>query len=530
MESLPKENRITYRQARSNNLLMTDTNRNMSCLDRVSSYLARKFTEYRLPFLSSLIVGLLTYMYCFTNKFETMDDLSCFFGTGSSLNLGRWGLKLSELVFPMCSVPWLNGVISLFFLCIAICIIISIFNIHDQLLLVLLPALLVSFSAQVCTFGYMYTAPQYACSLLLSVLSVRIITQKSDFKCFLKAGFLLTLAIGIYQAYVAEAASLLVVYCICCLLKRENVKDVACKGLKYIGMLLFSMAAYLLISFAANTILNVEMGDYATESLSGVNEYLFGVRVAYTAFLGYFTKRYYDLIPSRTSLIFHLVAVAAVAVLLVNHFSKKENRENGRLPLFLLCGLLLPLAVDCIRVISSLFHNLMLYSFTSLYVLTAVVMENCSLSLNDRAKNTVRDILAICMAVAAAINIYYANSVFMKLLMQFEQANSFYTSVVTELRQDPEFNEDSVICVIGSNEILDSIPVDTSKLAGMREGIVGTYSQAEFVRYYLGLNLNIAGWDITDELELREDVMQMPSYPYYGSIRKIDGYYVVRLG
>ena len=132
--------------------------------------------------------------------------------------------------------------------------------------------------------------------------------------------------------------------------------------------------------------------------------------------------------------------------------------------------------------------------------------------------------------LVAAINIYYANCVFMKLNMQFEQAHSFYTSIVTELRQDPEFNEDSIVCIIGSNEIFDDIPVDTSKLAGMREGIIGTYSQAEFVRYYLGLNLNIAGWDITDVLEQREDVMAMPSYPYYGSIRKIDGYYIVRLG
>ena len=511
-------------------MLMTDNIRDMSRFEKLSLYLSRQYRENCRPFLTAIIVGMLTYMYCFTNKFETMDDLSCFFGTGSSLNLGRWGLKLSELVFPMCSVPWLNGVISLGFLSIAVCVVIRIFHIQDKLLTILLPALMISFPTQVCTFGYMYTAPQYACAVLLSVVAVRIITNKATYIGFLEACILLTLAIGIYQAYVAEAASLLVVYCIYCLLKKESGREVIHKGLVYIGLLVCSMAVYLLISFAVNTALHVQMGDYATESLSGIGEYLFGIRVAYTAFLGYFTKGYYDLIPSKTSLVFHLLAVATVAWLLIKHYADKENRADGRLPLFLLCGFLLPLSIDCIRVISSLFHNLMLYGFTSLYVLTAVVLENCSGLLTVKTKNAAKDILALCMIVVAAINIYYANCVFMKLNMQFEQAHSFYTSIVTELRQDPEFNEDSIVCIIGSNEIFDDIPVDTSKLAGMREGIIGTYSQAEFVRYYLGLNLNIAGWDITDVLEQREDVMAMPSYPYYGSIRKIDGYYIVRLG
>ena len=84
--------------------------------------------------------------------------------------------------------------------------------------------------------------------------------------------------------------------------------------------------------------------------------------------------------------------------------------------------------------------------------------------------------------------------------------------------------------MIGDNDIFDNAGMDLTSLAGMREGIVGTYSQSEFVRYYLGLTLNIAGWDITDELEQKEDIIQMPPYPYYGSVQKFDGYYVIRLG
>ena len=502
-----------------------------TCLsDSLSALLKDKYKKNRLPFLSALLVGLLTYMYCFTNKFETMDDLACFFGTGSSLVLGRWGLKLSELFFPMCSVPWLNGMISLLFLCMAICTIVRMFSLKDPVIVVLLSALMVSFPTQVCTFGYMYTAPQYAFALFLSTVSARIASKGLNRKRFVVAAALLALSIGIYQVYVAEAASLLVVYCLLCILGGENGKSVLRKGLLYIAMLAASMAIYMLINFTVNKLFSVEMSEYATKSLSGIDKYLFGIRVAYTAFLGYFTKGYYDLIPTKTSLVSHVIAATAVVVLLIRHFSKKENLAEGKLGVFLLCLALFPLAVDCIRVISTLFHNLMLFSFTSVYVLTAVVFENCLPDLSEKKRGCVKDILAACMIVVTVINLYYANAVFMKLFMQFEQAHSFYTSIVTELRQDPDFNEDSVICIVGDNDIFDNAGIDLNNLAGMREGIVGTYSQSEFVRFYLGLTLEVAGWDITDVLAEREEVIQMPPYPYSGSVQKLDGYYVIRLG
>ena len=501
------------------------------CLsDRLTAFLTEKYKENRLPFLTTFFVGLLTYMYCFTNKFETMDDLCCFFSTGSSLVLGRWGLKLSELFFPMCSVPWLNGMISLLFLCISICAVVRMFSLHDPVIVVLLSSLLISFPTQVCTFGYMYTAPQYAFALFLAVVSARIVSDHINRKGFIVAATLLTLSIGIYQAYVAETASLLVVYCLLCVLRGESGKKVLRKGLFYISMLAASMTAYMLINFTVNRLLAVEMSEYATESLGGFRDYLYGIRVAYTAFLGYFTRGYYDLIPTKTSLVFHLLAATSVVILLIRHFSIKENRDEGKLGVFLLCLALFPLAVDCIRVISVLFHNLMLFSFTSVYVLTAVIFENCLADLPQRGRGGVKDILAVCMVAVVVINLYYANAVFMKLFMQFEQAHSFYTSIVTELRQDPDFNEDSVVCVVGDNDIFDNAGIDLNNLAGMREGIIGTYSQSEFVRFYLGLMLHVAGWDITDVLAEREEVMHMPQYPYYGSVQKLDGYYVIRLG
>ena len=504
-------------------------NTSASLLDRLLAFLARKMRENALPLASSFITGLLAYMYCFTNKFETMDDLACFFTTGGSLVRGRWGLKLSELVFPMCSVPWLNGILSLCLLSVAVCFVIRMFRITEPLLVILLSALLISFPTQVCTFGYMYTAPQYALALLLAMAAVKTAAENETKSSFLKAFVLLVFSLGIYQAYVGAAASLLIVFCFSLCLEDVPGQKILKKGLGFVALLLLSMAVYYAVNVVANAVMDIEMGSYAEESLNGIGDLLYGLRVAYTAFIGYFTKGYYDLIPTPASRVFHLFALVVVFLLLVLHFSSTKHRSEGRLTIALLCLLLLPLGINCIRVISTLFHNLMLYGFTSLYVLSAVVLERCTKNVSVRQKKVFKDMLALAMAAVAAINISYANRVFIKLFMQFEQAESVYTNVLSQLTADPEFNQDSVIAVVGTNRYLDMIPIDTDRIAGMCEGIVGTYSQAEFLRYYLGVNLNLAGWDVTDTLEGREEIEQMPAYPYYGCIQKIDGYYVLKL-
>ena len=129
------------------------------------------------------------------------------------------------------------------------------------------------------------------------------------------------------------------------------------------------------------------------------------------------------------------------------------------------------------------------------------------------------------------------------MYMQEEQAKAFYQGVVASLTRQEDFDENSWVVFFGEKDFLTEYPlISTANQAGIKEGIIQTYSQNYFIKYFLGLDLNAnslteatipEGWD--DIIDW-EEVIAMPSYPYSGSIRKIaengeDGkIFFVRLG
>ena len=544
-----------------------------SLLEHLFGLLCSRLRDLRLPIASSMICGLAAYLFCFTNKLEIMDDLTGMFGQGVTLTSGRWGLELTKWFTPSVSLPWLNGLLSLILITASVCMVITVFDIRSPLLRILLPAVMVTFPTQTCTFAYMFTSVQYALSLFLAVLALRILSSSTPSvssassasssslqgtvdssplatafsQCLLSCA-LLVLSLSIYQAYIAVAASCLLTHVIYLILKNEkSEREIIHRGLTYVAVLLASLAIYYTVTLLVNSANSTGLNGYAERSLNGIPEILFGIRVAYTSFIGYFIKGYYDLVPTGASIAAHFAIIAAAVLAFV---SSHTRMSHIRLALLTVCVILFPLSVNCVRVISSLFHNLMLYSFTSVYILAAVVTEVCTcpvphllprhetltcpearVRLKTLTRPLMRDIVCLSMAVIAAINIYTANTVFLKMYLQLEQAESVFTSVLTSLRADPDFNGDSRVAFIGGNDDLyDFYMIDTDDLVGIREGIIGTYSQDDFIRYFLGAKVRVCGEDVTDDLASRPEVTDMPSYPYAGCIKVIDGIYVVKLG
>ena len=516
-----------------------------SFAEKIEKSLAELAAENALPFVSAMVTGLAAYFYCFANKLEIMDDLACMFYHGDSVSSGRWGLDLSSRFLPGYSMPWLNGILSILFISAAVCVILKMFRIKSRLLNILLPAVIISFPSQICTFAYMFAAPHYAFSLLLAVLSAKCISKAAgtetaagkpvlEKKQAIAAVLLLVCSLSIYQAYAAVSASLLIVFAFQQTLSKKNrANEILIKGAVYVALLAAAMALYYLITAIVKKTTGTEFNQYAENNLNNFAEALFGLRVAYTAFLGYFTRGYYDLIlpgASRWANV-GLILVSALAAAVYFIRGEKNREKTGRIWVAALCIVLLPAGINCMRIISSTFHNLMLFGFVSVYVLAAVIFENCMDSGKFRLSAPAKDLAALCLAVIAAVNINFANSVYLKMDIQFKQAQSFYTGMLARLSEDPEFNENSIICIVGDNDGLYPIPnIDTDDLSGIREGIIGVYSQRAFVKYFCGYDLKIADTDITDALEEDQRVIDMPQYPFAGSVQKIDGRFVIKVG
>jgi len=131
--------------------------------------------KYRISFFSALIFGFLSHMFAFTNKLLNHDELNFLFSKGITISSGRWGLVFLDPFLPACSLPWLNGTITLLLIAVSICLIVHLFSIKNTAVQVTLSGLIISIPALTGTFSYMFTSAYYGVAFLLSVASAFLV-------------------------------------------------------------------------------------------------------------------------------------------------------------------------------------------------------------------------------------------------------------------------------------------------------------------------------------------------------------------
>lgn len=499
--------------------------------DRAAASFAATIKEYLLPIISALAAGLAAYLFVFTNKLLNLDEIAGLFAKGESVSSGRWALALTSFIFPDVSMPWINGILALLMLTASACLTIRIFEVKSSVFRLLLPALIVVFPSQIVTFAYMFTCAPYALAVLLAVCSVYMTLCRGGKLGYVAGLIMLSLSLGIYQAYLAIAASFYVVYLIMRLIDDEwSVGKIVRCGLYCLAALAAGLILYFVINKLVMMAAHTEYNSYAEASFqTDIKSVLFGVRVAFTAFLGYFYKGYYHLIPNTFSELLHIacliIAGFELAVYIVRCF---KNAERGRALLLLALLVLLPLSVNCLYIISAQRHTLMLYSFVAVYVLAAVTAER----MMQEHHTAARDVLSVALALIVCVNIFYANRLYLKMKLEYENAYNFYTSLVTRIKMTPDYDEGDMVFITGdAHELLHQTnEIDTSDLVGIMEGLINIYSREDFLTYYAGFEpptFDWAAWDASGAASVIDD---MPIYPYDGSVQKIDNFIIVKLG
>lgn len=484
--------------------------------------------RYALPAASCLVSGLAAYLFVFTNKLVNLDEIAGLFSKGESISSGRWALALTSYIFPDLSMPWFNGMLSLLLLTAAVCLIIRIFELESPLITALLSALLIVFPSQIVTFAYMFTCAPYALAVLLAVASVYFTLCASGWRRWAGSVISLCLSLGIYQAYLSVAASLYVVYLIKRLIGNEwDVRRIVRCGLGCLAALAGALAAYFVVNKLVMHIAGVEYNSYAGASFqTDIKSVLFGVRVAFTAFLGYFYKGYYHLVATDFSKLLHFVCAGIVVFELAAYFIRCRGAARRAL-LAALC-VLFPLAVNCLYIASAQRHTLMLYSFTAVYVLAAVTAEE--LMKNKHA--AARDVLSLVMAGVVLVNIFYANRLYLKMKLEYENAYAFYSTLVTRIKSTPGYEPGDMVYITGDahNLLHESDEIDTSDLVGIMEGLINIYSRGDFLTYYAGFDPPAFDWAAWDASGAAAAVADMPEYPYDGSVIKSGEFIIVKLG
>ena len=479
-----------------------------------------RFKRDRLPFLTALGFGLAAYGFCMTNKIPVGDDLVGLFSKGATTVSGRYGLELMRLVMPDASMPWIYGLMSILLLAAAVCVILRIFPIQSRVLQVLLAGVIVCFPAEAGTMLYMFTAAPYAFSLLLTVAGLWFFTAEKKGR-WLLAPLLIGFSCSIYQGYFSVAASLCVVRMIvllCC--TETSWREVFREGVKMLAMLLASLALYGVMLLVASKLLGFPL---LHEVINDRQSFPLRLLVAYSSWVKTLLSGRFGYVNNRISQLMHLVLLLAAAFAMLMRLKKKG--ETGSVLLTGLCLILYPLSCYCLYLLAdnSYIHSLSLYSFASLYVLCAALLDGRE----GMPAPNLRRLCSLALALILCGNIYYANALYLRYYLRFEELKSFYTVLLTRVFETPGFSEGDRLAIVGRAPALqydidrhfEAAPLSLPSLE------LGSTDYAELiVSRYLGCDIPFA----SAEESARLDTGSMPVYPYDGSVQRLGDVIVVK--
>ncbi|MBP3412421.1 MAG: glucosyltransferase domain-containing protein [Oscillospiraceae bacterium] len=508
-------------------------------------FFLKKWEKYHIPLLAALVAGFLAHFMAFTNKLTNHDDVFNLFSKGASASSGRWGLDILSFVLPDFSMPWIYGVITLILIASAGCVMLRVLDIHNKILQILLMALLVTYPSLTSVYTYMFTSSSYGVAFFLSVLSVyQWVFQASYKKLF--AFPMLIFSLSVYQPYLTVAASLFMI----CLVKQILNKDTSSRsiwlqGLSYFAFLMISLILYYSSIYAVFSLFQIQFNSYASENLLlDINTLLQRLIDTYYTFIYFFTRGYHGILNTSLMRILHLFLIILGVILLVLRFHRHPSISKALL--LSLCIALFPLSINCIYLIANpnSIHTLVVYSFVNIYFLIALVLDDCSTEFTYAKTKLLeyflpklcRQIAIPCLLAVIISNVYLANEVYLKVQLSYENTYAFYSVLCSEIVNHPDFDRNTKVAIIGSitdNPIVDPVSdydeFESVSIMGS-DGIgIHSYSRQDFVRFYLGFNILFAEEEQIKEIKQTSSFATMSSYPYYGSIQKIDNFLVVKL-
>lgn len=502
---------------------------------KAQRWLVSFWTEYKWCILSGMIVGLIAYMFTFTNKLPNHDDVFFMFEKGATIEIGRWGLELLSCIFPDYSMPWIYGLITLMCLSVSAGLIAYTFRIHGKLPQVLLGGLIVVFPTMIGVFSYMFMSSSFAFAFLLATLAFVLVSRdRNPVKNAVLGTLLMILSLSIYQAYISLTVSLLVVYLIQKLIKTDaSAKDIVLSGIRYICFALAALVLYYGITRLILSALSMDMSEYAQKALSNTsdNGILARIRMIFAAPLYILFKGLYGLTPSRFSKCLHAFCLLLTGIqLLCWLLSAKSGKRRWLLPLLLL-SLLFSLNMLFFIINPKSIHTLVQYGYVSMYVLFIILAcpEDSIANASRRFSVLIPKAFYALMLLIMVHNVYLANEASLLQFVNFQSECAELSGIITRVESMPEYQPDTKLALIG---IESTSRPNVSQLFSSAKRITGIaeyyYSYEQLMRLYLGYNGEFASAEEKAELQGTAEFAEMQAYPYYGSIRAIDGYIVVK--
>lgn len=514
--------------------------------------------QITVPFLTTLVAGLIAHFPVLVNNLPNADAMSSFYFDQNMVTSGRWFLTIACGFSSYFDLKWLIGILSLLFLSVAAVLLTKLFEIKEYVIMGAVGALLVTFPAVSATFAYMYTADGYFMALAMSFAAV-LVTKKYPKFGWAAGAVLLAFSMGTYQAYLAAAILLCLFDLILLCLHNRELKEILLRAARFLGMGILGGILYYVILKICLAVQGKELDTYqgingmGKISLSKLPGMILG---AYRDFGGFAKNgRIFLLNGFSVAAMVLLFGMALTGAILTMRYTKAYKKWYLSL-LIVLFIILLPVGTNIILLISSeAFYHLLMRMQWGLYPVFALVLaENGFRLMQDKERQGKEqrkekgffreENIPVMMGYAALLGaillswqfVLSDNIAYFNMNERYEKTYAYLLRLADRIEQTEGYYTGMPVMMIG---VVDEEKYPRTDITGnVTERIYGSTGDIlvykgeqyqAFMQHYLNVTLNV----ITDEDTIvriynSEAYREMDSFPAAGSVRVVDGILYVK--
>ena len=489
--------------------------------------------EWKWTILATWIGGLLTHTYRFFNFLPTGDTMHSFYGTGSTYQSGRWFLDWASKLSTNCELPWVNAVLSLLYISIAMIMVVELFKFKSKSTIILLSLSVVTFPTITSTFAYMFTADGYMMAFMLAVAGIYF-TKRYQFG-FVLGIICICLSMSTYQAYLSVSLVLVLLLCIQdVLLDDKNfLQTLQIEWKQGISVVVGAILNKISTS-AINNYLGIELTSYQGINdvhLLTMEDTLSGVSGAWRAFTFFFQVGEFK---ERSVYSFLNQGVIILILLYTIYFIVKKKVYKR--PFACFCVLLaffgFPMLVYVIRFVSTqvVYHSLMVMALCFVYVFELTLLEY--ITETNPLERILKRLGILVIVGICYVNWLGANYAYYQMNFSYEKSYAIAMDVLSRVENLEGFDGTQPIAICGYYDATtEAIVPEKPELAGVSNEVV-LGSQDHYLsmwKYCMGREYHGVSYEKLEELSESAIYQDMNVYPYLGCVLMVDDTVIVKL-
>lgn len=456
------------------------------------------------------------------------------------INLGRQFLQYACGIGSYYDLPWLNGLLAIFYLSLTSVLVVEGLDIKSHINVVLTSGILLTFPSVITTFCYTFTLDGYMMAALFAAAAF-LVTDRKKWGFFAGIVFL-GISLGIYQAYLSFAIVLCILRLLLDILEKNNIQEIIIKAVKYVIM---GIGSYLFYQVTLNLMLklqSVELSGY--QGIDSIQKFSLstlpqGFSAAFMNFLNF--ARWSNVLTTTDAMKIAFIVLILLGGAAYLYFFIVNKRYKSLLHILLTIVLIaaIPFGATAVNIISpDLFYHLLMRYAWSLFFVFVLAMSERFTPAESRIVNRIKLVTVSAISIFSIILVFQfslmANIVGFNMHERYEKSYALCVRILDRLEQTPGYEHGMPVAILGGGPDFPSTDITANDLVGYF-GTSGDYflnsteKYAEFMSHYM--NVTIETIEYAQELELfeTEAYQNCPKFPHEGCIIQIDGVWVVKL-